>query len=102
MSYEELLEKYKEKLERYYDEEGKLTQYPSKRPLRVLALIKVADDFEKDKIYTEKEVNEVIRKNIAFSDHELIRREMYQYKLMNRLPNGSEYWLEKERPEFYF
>ena len=81
---------------------GKLVQYPSKRPLRILALLKVAEDFEKERTYTEKEVNEVIRKNITFSDHERIRREMYQYKIMNRLPNGSQYWLEEEKPEFKF
>lgn len=102
MKYEEMLEKYKGKLANYYDEEGKLVQYPSKRPLRILALLKVAEDFEKERTYTEKEVNEVIRKNITFSDHELIRREMYQYKIMNRLPNGSQYWLEEEKTEFKF
>lgn len=102
MSYEEMLEKYKGKLANYYNEAGKLTQYPSKKPIRVLALLKVAEDFEIGRIYTEKEVNEIIREHIAFSDHELIRREMYQYKLINRLPNGSQYWLEKEKPEFKF
>ena len=44
--------------------------------------------------YTEKEVNEIIRQNILFSDVELIRRELYQYKLIGRLRDGSEYWRE--------
>ena len=46
--------------------------------------------------YTEKEINEIIRSHIAFSDIELIRREMFQYKLIGRLRDGSEYWVEND------
>ena len=69
-------------------------QYPSKKPLRLIALSKIADCFETDRKYSEKEVNEIIRQNISFSDIELIRREMFQYKLIGRLKDGSEYWRE--------
>lgn len=85
---------YQHKLAVYYDEEGRLTQYPGKRPLRELALLKIADCFEPDRRYTEKEVNEIIRENISFSDVELIRREMFQSKLLGRLRDGSQYWRE--------
>ena len=85
---------YQHKLAVYYDEEGRLTQYPGKRPLRELALLKIADCFEPDRKYTEKEVNEIIRENISFSDVELIRREMFQSKLLGRLRDGSQYWRE--------
>lgn len=86
---------YQEKLKKYYDEEGRLTQYPSKRPMRILALTKIAEKFEFSIKYTEKEVNEIIRDSIAFGDIELVRREMFQYKLIGRLRDGSEYWREK-------
>lgn len=85
---------YQHKLEVYYDEEGRLTQYPGKRPMRELALLKIAGCFEPDRTYTEKEVNEIIRDNISFSDIELIRREMFQSKLIGRLRDGSQYWKE--------
>lgn len=91
------MEAYDSKVKQYFDEGGKLKQYPSKRPLRQLVLAKIAEDFEAGRKYTEKEVNEIIRRNIAFSDHELIRRELFQYRFIGRLRNGSEYWLE-ERP----
>lgn len=90
------IQKYTEKLERYYNSENKLTQYPSKRPMRVLALARIAEKFEMDKKYTEKEVNEIIKTSIAFSDVELIRREMFQYRFINRLRDGSQYWLEDD------
>ncbi|MGN0536606.1 MAG: DUF2087 domain-containing protein [Acutalibacteraceae bacterium] len=78
----------------FYDSEGRLVQYPCKKSLRIIALIKIADCFDKDRKYTEKEVNEIIRQNISFSDFALIRREMFQQKLIGRLSDGSEYWRE--------
>lgn len=95
------IELYREKVKRYYDGEGKLTQYPSKRPMRILALIEIAKKFEPSRKYTEKEVNEIIKASIAFGDIELIRREMFQYKLIGRLRDGSEYWLERDWREMY-
>ena len=93
------MEKYMEKLKKYYDEENKLIQYPSKRPMRMIALARIAEKFAEDKKYTEKEVNEIIKASIAFSDVELIRRELFQYKFIGRLRDGSEYWLEEEWKE---
>lgn len=95
------IEIYTEKVKRYYDREGKLTQYPSKRPMRIIALVRIAEKFVADKKYTEKEVNEIIKDSISFTDVELIRREMFQYKLINRLRDGSEYWVEENRREVY-
>lgn len=98
------LEKYQSKLQSYYNNNGKLLQYPSKWPMRVMALIKIADGFERGKEYTEKEVNAIIKDYIEFSDIEWIRREMFQYKILGRLIDGSKYWLEdnwKEELEEY-
>lgn len=81
---------YQRKATSYYDMEGRLMQYPSKKALRFIVLSKMADCFETDRKYSEKEVNEIIRQNISFSDIELIHREMFQYKLIGRLKDGSE------------
>lgn len=89
-------EEYRKKLKGYYDEAGRLTQYPSKRPMRILALAQIANQFEAARKYTEKEVNEIIRANIAFGDIELVRREMFQYGLIDRLRDGSAYWREED------
>ena len=86
---------YQKKMANYYDSQGRLTQYPTKKPMRLIALKRIADCFEYDRKYTEKEVNEIIKQNISFSDVELIRREMFQLKLIGRLRDGSEYWREK-------
>lgn len=91
---EKSVETYYKKLGSCYDSDGKLIQYPSKRPMRIIALIKIIEQIDADRKYTEKEINEIIRSNIAFDDIELIRRELYQYKFLGRLRDGSEYWVE--------
>lgn len=55
----------------------------------------IAEMFEYNRHYSEKEVNEIIKQSILFSDVELIRREMYDYRLLDRLKDGSAYWREK-------
>ncbi|MDE6616245.1 MAG: DUF2087 domain-containing protein [Lachnospiraceae bacterium] len=92
---------YKEKLKRYYNSDGKLVQYPSKKPMRLIALMGIAGKMDFSKKYTEKEVNEIIKSSIEFSDIELVRREMYQYKFIGRLKDGSEYWAEESWREMY-
>lgn len=78
----------------FYDPAGRLKQYPRKRSLRIIALTRIADCFDKDRKYTEKEVNEIIMQNISFSDYALIRREMIQQRLIGRSSDCSEYWRE--------
>lgn len=82
------------KLAVFYDSEGRLTQCPRKQSLRILALEKIAECFEKGRKYTEREVNEIILRNITFSDYATIRREMFDLRLIDRLSDGSEYWRE--------
>ena len=92
---------YNTKLNNYYDSNGRLLQYPSKRPMRIIALIKIVKQIDANRKYTEREINEIIRLNIAFTDIELIRREMYQYKFLGRLRDGSEYWVENDWRNIY-
>ncbi len=98
---EKSIQIYYKKLDNYYDSNGRLMQYPSKKPMRIIALIKIAEQMDENRKYTEKEINEIIRSHIAFGDIELIRREMYQYKFLGRLRDGSEYWVENDWKNVY-
>ncbi len=98
---ENLMETYYKKLDHYYDSDKRLIQYPSKRPMRIIALIKIAKQIDKDRKYTEKEINQIIKFNIAFDDIELIRRELYQHRFLGRLRDGSEYWAENDWRNVY-
>lgn len=93
---EKSIQTYHKKLAHYYDSDGRLIQYPSKRPMRILALIKIAEQIDASRKYTEKEINEIIRQRIAFQNIELIRRELYEYSFLGRLRDGSEYWVEND------
>lgn len=88
----DLKEKYLKKLQNYYNEQGLLVQYPSKRPLRDLILQKVYESFDFERMYSEKEVNEVTKSFIAYSDYEFIRRELIEFQYLKRLSDGSKYW----------
>ena len=85
----------RKKADAFFDREGKLLRYPSKRSLRVFVLERVGTAFEEGRDYTEKEVNAIIRERFAFSDVELIRRELFEAHMLGRLPDGSKYWKNK-------
>jgi len=88
----ELQEKYQKRIKFYYDENGLLTQFPTKKPLREIVLARIAERFTDGAAYTEKQVNQIIAEQIAFSDIELIRRELYDGRYVDRLRDGSKYW----------
>ncbi len=83
---------YSKMADNYFHNTGLLKQYPAKKPVREIALQRFADLFEYGRDYSEKEVNQIIREHIAFSDIELIRRELIEYAFLNRERNGSRYW----------
>ena len=90
-----------EKVRAYYNSEGKLIQYPTIKQMKIIVLWEIAEKFELGKKYTEKEVNEIIKESIAFSDVRLIRRDLYEYMFIDKLRDSSVYWLESDWREMY-
>ena len=90
-------------LKNYLDEEGKVTSYPSKRKLKIATMFYIAETLKKNalprKRYTEREMNEAINSVCLFHDAALLRREMYNYRFINRTNDGKEYWLEEVQPD---
>ena len=66
-------------------EAGKLKHLPSSRKKRQYVLEEILKNFEKDRVYTEKEVNHVISK--FHEDFCTIRREFIMFKMMQRKNN---------------
>jgi len=56
-------------------------------------LIKIVEDFEDNRRYSEPEVNERIKKH--FEDFASIRRELINFGYMQRDPYKGEYWVVK-------
>jgi hypothetical protein len=79
-------------LKNHLDSEGRLTLWPSKRTLQLVALDYLASKLEVGKVYSEKEVNTLLDQHHTFKDAALLRRELYERGLLNRAKDGSEYW----------
>lgn len=47
--------------------------------------------FELNKIYSEKEINEILKS--IYTDFAIIRRSLIDYGLMGRNQDGTEYWV---------
>lgn len=88
-----------EKLKNFLDDEKRLTGYPSKRKMKVIALFYLAQKFEKGKTYTEKEVNALLNRWHTFEDPATLRRELYNFRFLNRDEYGKGYILEEVQPE---
>jgi hypothetical protein len=87
-------------LKNFLDESGRLKIYPAKRKQKILSLFYLASKFEKNKIYSQKEVNQILRDWHLFDDWAMLRRDLYDKYFLGREPNGSAYWLEYKQPTF--
>ena len=86
------------KLSAFLDEEGRLKQWPAHDKSRIPVMDYLCGKFEKDKVYTEKEVNQIIDQWHTFGDYFLLRRSLIDYKFMARRADGSQYWVV-DKPE---
>ena len=79
-------------LENFIDNSGKIKTWPAKRELKLEILKYLADKFEYNHFYSEKEVNSIIECWHSFGDYFLLRRGLVDSKLLSRTKNGSRYW----------
>lgn len=79
-------------LKNYLDQEGRLTQWSSKRALQLVALEHLATKLEIGPVYSEKDINKLLNSWHTFGDPALLRRELYELGLLNRHKDGAEYW----------
>ena len=80
----------KETYQRKFFNGIKLLKYPHKKIDKLYVLKEIADNFEFNKMYSEAEINEVL-KNV-FDDYIMIRRSLIEFSLLNRTNDGSNYW----------
>ena len=82
----------------FLDAEGRLKQFPAKRKKKLLALEYLAGKLDKDAVYTEKQVNELLTGWHTFGDPATLRRELFTAGFLNRTPDGSQYRLADPQP----
>lgn len=76
----------------FLDADNRLKQWPTKPAKRTVALQYLAEKFEDDRRYSEKEVNEILKSWHTYSDWALLRRELVTTGLLGRTDDGKEYW----------
>lgn len=81
-------------LKGYLDDNGKFDRMPGKRQKKKVELMLqyLAEQFEKGRTYTEREVNEILNSHHSFDDPAILRRLMFGSQLLNRTLDGKAYW----------
>ena len=77
----------------FLDDEGRIKQWPAASKTKIAVVGYLAGKFDKNRVYNEKEVNEIINEWHTFNDYSLLRRSLIDYKFMGRTRNGTEYWV---------
>ena len=80
-------------LERYF-QDGMLTIVPSKHTAKVQVMEYIITFIEPQRVYTEKEVNELIKP--IYHDFAIIRRYLIDFRLLSRSKDGKEYWVTEK------
>lgn len=74
------------------DENGALHTFPAKEKKKIIILREIATNFKSGEIYTEKEINRVLKR--IYDDYVLIRRYLIEYGFLDRNTNGTGYWVK--------
>lgn len=80
----------------FLDDDGKIVQVPAPNRTRIPALAYLAGKFEENRIYSEKEINEIINKWHTFGDYFILRRLLVDHGFLARTTDGARYWVIKE------
>ena len=88
-----ITEKEKENVLKNYIVKDKIIKIPRAEKKKIIILQYLLLKFQRNKRYTEKEVNEII-KNLH-EDFVSLRRYLIQYGFMDREDNGSAYWVKE-------
>ncbi|MEI6100377.1 MAG: DUF2087 domain-containing protein [Eubacteriales bacterium] len=84
----------KVKFKAFLDEDGKIVQIPVPLQKKLCVLSYLAEKFEADKQYREKEVNGIIQEWHTFNDYFILRRLLVDYGFLCRRTDGSAYWVQ--------
>jgi hypothetical protein len=82
-----------------FDAAGRLERWPTKFTVQRLAMWVLWTRFEGKRVYTEREVNAILRSANAFGDHVTLRRELVNHRLLTRKSDCSEYRKLPARPD---
>ena len=71
---------------------GPLDRFPTKEKRKIVVLRQIMERFVRQRDYSEKEVNGVLKE--AHADYVTLRRYLIEYGFMDRVQDGSRYWVK--------
>jgi hypothetical protein len=80
-----------EVVSRFLNESDQVKIWPKKHANKNLVLEYLIEKFDSEKVYSEKEVNEILNKWHTFQDWPLLRRSLVDAGLLKRDIQGYEY-----------
>lgn len=88
--------RFRAKTLRTFMPDGRIVAVPTKRRALVLILIEVLAALEPDRIYDEKQLGAILGE--FHPDFALLRRELIDYRLLERNAHTGEYWVNPNPP----
>jgi len=82
-----------------FDVEGRLVRWPAKFTVQRMAMWVLWTRFDSKRVYTEREVNAILKASNGFGDHVTLRRELINHRLLTRKNDCSEYRKLSVRPD---
>jgi hypothetical protein len=82
-----------------FDARGRLVRWPHKYSVQRLAMWVLWTHFDAKRVYTEREVNEILKLWNTWGDHVTLRRELINHRLLTRKSDCSEYRKLPARPD---
>ncbi len=81
-------------IKRYFPKgpDGPISEFPAKEKRKVIIIKQLAKRFEPNRKYTEKEINAILE--AVYHDYVTLRRYLIEYGFLDRLPDGSSYWVK--------
>ena len=74
-----------------FDADGRLVRWPAKFTVQRMAMWVLWTRFDGKRVYTEREVNAILKASNDFGDHVTLRRELINHRLLTRKSDCSEY-----------
>ena len=87
-----------EKVSRYFDDNGRMTGWPSRLNHQSLCLWVMWSRVPAGAVFTEREISAMLQSWHLFGDHALLRRGMVDGKLLSRTQDGREYRRVERQP----
>ena len=82
----------------FVNEDGRITQWPSRQKVQRMATDYLAAKFTPGREYAEREVNELLCDWHTFADWALLRRLLYDWGYLDRESDGTRYRVRVVEP----